>query len=273
MIFGISYGELAAILVVGAVAFGPKDLPVIARAAGRLTGQAVGYVSALRSRAQTFAEKTQLDELHKELQQTMSQLEAIRYEIRTGANILVPGSMTNRLATRAVEAANARVGGAGNAQTTVTASSVSVESTEPPASASMASPDSPSTSMSSHFQQQTVSRLVTSNAASQDLPDLTSLSAQSTVSAKSVGVGSLGLKHAQELLDRRREGVPTAGTTGNTGFETLPISAVSAGLLPRRADGASGGADILSDAIVERQISLQANDFIRNMSKPPENPR
>lgn len=56
-------------------------------------------------------------QLHKELQQTMSQLEAIRYEIRSGANILVPGSMTNRLATRAAEAAGVRMSanGAGEA--------------------------------------------------------------------------------------------------------------------------------------------------------------
>jgi hypothetical protein len=38
------------------------------------------------------------------------------------------------------------------------------------------------------------------------------------------------------------------------------------------AEDASGGADILSDAIVERQISLQAKEFIRNMSKPPDLP-
>ena len=122
----------------------------------------------------------------------------------------------------------------GNAQTTVTASSVSVETVEASPSPSAASPASPSYPTSSHFHQQTLSRLVSSKAASEDSPNLIA-SAQNTVSAKSVGVGSLGLKHAQELLDRRRKGGPAAGTTGNTGFETLPISAVSAGLLPRRA--------------------------------------
>eukprot|EP00850_Spirogloea_muscicola_P003317 SM000013S26486 [mRNA] locus=s13:651980:652599:- [translate_table: standard] len=57
-------------------------------------------------------------------------------------------------------------------------------------------------------------------------------------------------------------------------LDVLPMSAVSAGLLPRRygepgeqaghrLDVMPSGADILSDAIVERQVAWQAYEFLR----------
>eukprot|EP00850_Spirogloea_muscicola_P001190 SM000004S15060 [mRNA] locus=s4:1035602:1036193:+ [translate_table: standard] len=56
--------------------------------------------------------------------------------------------------------------------------------------------------------------------------------------------------------------------------DVLPMSAVSAGLLPlrygepgeqagHRLDAVPSGADILSDAIVERQVAWQAHEFLR----------
>ena len=42
MPFGFSMGEVVVTLGVVAVAFGPKDIPVIARGLGRMAGQAVG---------------------------------------------------------------------------------------------------------------------------------------------------------------------------------------------------------------------------------------
>jgi len=43
---------------------GSKDLPHVARMAGRATGRAVSYVSALRNRAFSFAEETELNKVH-----------------------------------------------------------------------------------------------------------------------------------------------------------------------------------------------------------------
>jgi hypothetical protein len=42
---------------------GSKDLPHFARLAGRATGRAVSYVSALRNRAFSFAEETELNKV------------------------------------------------------------------------------------------------------------------------------------------------------------------------------------------------------------------
>jgi hypothetical protein len=47
MPFGFSMGEIVVTAGAVAVAFGPKDIPVIARGLGKLTGQAVGYVGLM----------------------------------------------------------------------------------------------------------------------------------------------------------------------------------------------------------------------------------
>ncbi|CAI9116505.1 OLC1v1017670C1 [Oldenlandia corymbosa var. corymbosa] len=84
---GISYGELFLIIGATAVLIGPKDLPIIARTAGRLAGRAIGYVQVARGQFDNFMQQTQARQVHKELQDTIAQLEAIRHEIRTISSI------------------------------------------------------------------------------------------------------------------------------------------------------------------------------------------
>ncbi|CAH9075747.1 unnamed protein product [Cuscuta epithymum] len=85
---------------------GPKDLPVIARTAGRLSGRAIGYVQMARGQFESVMQQTQARRVsfylpspisvHKELQDTIAQLEAIRHEIRT-ISFVNPGPLTTRL--------------------------------------------------------------------------------------------------------------------------------------------------------------------------------
>ncbi|OWM72648.1 uncharacterized protein LOC116196149 [Punica granatum] len=93
---GISYGELFLILGATAALIGPKDLPLIARTAGRLAGRAIGYVQLARGQFDSVMQQTQARQVHKELQDTMAQLEAIRHEIRS-ISFINPGPMTRRL--------------------------------------------------------------------------------------------------------------------------------------------------------------------------------
>ncbi|XP_057957496.1 uncharacterized protein LOC131150659 isoform X2 [Malania oleifera] len=93
---GISYGELFLILGATAALIGPKDLPIIARTAGRLAGRAIGYVQLARGQFESVMQHSQAREVHKELQDTMAQLEAIRHEIRS-ISFMNPGPMTRRL--------------------------------------------------------------------------------------------------------------------------------------------------------------------------------
>jgi hypothetical protein len=51
MPLGFSMGEVVVTLGVVAVAFGPKDIPVIARGLGRMAGQAVGACASRASRS------------------------------------------------------------------------------------------------------------------------------------------------------------------------------------------------------------------------------
>ncbi|THG08891.1 hypothetical protein TEA_021723 [Camellia sinensis var. sinensis] len=74
----------------------PKDLPIIARTAGKLAGRAIGYVQLARGQFDTIMHQTQARQVHKELQDTIAQLEAIRHEIRT-VSFMNPGPLTRRL--------------------------------------------------------------------------------------------------------------------------------------------------------------------------------
>ncbi|KAJ7292295.1 hypothetical protein O6H91_07G024000 [Diphasiastrum complanatum] len=97
MVFGLSIGEVVLVLGAAVAFFGPKDIPVIARALGRLSGKAVGHVRAARGQLDDIMQRTQVDQVHKDLQETMSQLEAIRHEIRSGMSILHPGPITREV--------------------------------------------------------------------------------------------------------------------------------------------------------------------------------
>ncbi|GFZ19741.1 hypothetical protein Acr_28g0004460 [Actinidia rufa] len=74
----------------------PKDLPILARTAGRLAGRAIGYVQLARGQFDNIMRQNQARQVHKELQDTIAQLEAIRYDIRT-ISFMNPGPMTRRL--------------------------------------------------------------------------------------------------------------------------------------------------------------------------------
>ncbi|XVF62981.1 hypothetical protein PTKIN_Ptkin09bG0052300 [Pterospermum kingtungense] len=94
--FGISYGELFLLIGATAALVGPKDLPKIARTAGRLAGRSIGYVQLARGQFDNVMQQSQARQVHKDLQDTMAQLNAIRYEIRS-LSLMNPGPMTRRL--------------------------------------------------------------------------------------------------------------------------------------------------------------------------------
>ncbi|CAA2966899.1 Hypothetical predicted protein [Olea europaea subsp. europaea] len=94
--FGISYGEVFLLLGAAAALIGPKDLPIIARTAGKLAGRAIGYVQVARGQFESVMQQSQARQVHKELQDTMTQLEAIRHEIRS-ISFMNPGPLTTRV--------------------------------------------------------------------------------------------------------------------------------------------------------------------------------
>ncbi|KAL0459462.1 UNVERIFIED_CONTAM: hypothetical protein Slati_0573400 [Sesamum latifolium] len=66
------------------------------RNSGRLAGRAIGYVQVARGQFESVMQQSQARQVHKELQDTMAQLEAIRHEIRS-ISFMNPGPLTTRL--------------------------------------------------------------------------------------------------------------------------------------------------------------------------------
>ncbi|KAL5725200.1 hypothetical protein ACHQM5_008370 [Ranunculus cassubicifolius] len=99
---GVSYGEIFLIIGASAVLLGPKDLPMIARTVGRLAGRSIGYVQLARGQFENVMQQSQAKQVHKELQDTMQQLEAIRHEIRS-ISFMNPGPMARSLMDKKTE--------------------------------------------------------------------------------------------------------------------------------------------------------------------------
>ncbi|RAL47844.1 hypothetical protein DM860_011429 [Cuscuta australis] len=220
---GISYGELFLLLGATAALIGPKDLPLIARTAGRLSGRAIGYVQMARGQLDSVMQQTQARQVHKELQDTIAQLEAIRHEIRT-ISFINPGPLTTRLVDNIKDHRSAAA-----------AAGTGIVETGPAKSNSEGTPvtmtpkdfnDKASTSSEIHSQATAYAKLA----------EITSVNTKSENS---------------EALDELTDG------SGNL---VLPVSAKSAGLLPDHTADAKGS-DIVLEAIIEADVAQNAKKF------------
>ncbi|GBG81341.1 hypothetical protein CBR_g32014 [Chara braunii] len=265
MLFGISIEQWAAIILVGATVFGPKDIPVIGRAAGRMAGKAVGFLTSARHRMELFAERTQVNELHRELRETLAQVEAIRHEVQSGVSLMNPGPLTRRVLK------HASPDSAVNGQNL--ASSMSEMSNDARAG------DQPSTDVKTVPQNKPNDLLSTERRESsfprhwEKRSQLTGFAAASQWGpGDAVMASNLESTTAIPQSSKTSETVKTQKTSSDTGYPIpLPISAVDAGLLPSRSDSACTGADIVADSIVEREVALQALRFFHQAGIPVGN--
>ncbi|KAK4351924.1 hypothetical protein RND71_027442 [Anisodus tanguticus] len=229
---GISYGELFLLLGGTAVLIGPKDLPIIARTAGRFAGRAVGFVQLARGQFESVMQQSQAGQVHKELQDAVAQLEAIRHEIRT-ISFMNPGPLTSRL----VDNINATAG-------------ASTIADGPQKS------DGDNTIVETGPQKSDKrSKTVTvspkeHNSRNSSFPDMHS---QATAYARLAEMAPL------ETVSVDREGLSEL-TDESGSIIVLPVSAESAGLLPKRTDGAKGS-DIVLEAILEADVAKNAKEF------------
>lgn len=235
---GLSYGEIFLILGGTAALIGPKDLPVIAKTAGRLAGRAIGYVQLARGQFENVMQQTQFRQVNKELQDTMAQLEAIRHEIRS-ISIMNPGPLTRRLMDNPDQ---------DNTDTGATANTGPLNISEE------------STASREHqvqHNQQQLHGFKTETSVFKDGPGASGTSnlySQATTYAKLAESPSL-----------------QSGTVeGSVGIETvddrpgllsvLPVSAESAGLLPKH-QGEVTGSDIVLEAVLEAEVARNAKEF------------
>ncbi|XP_047975726.1 sec-independent protein translocase protein TatB-like [Salvia hispanica] len=220
---GISYGELFLIVGAAAALIGPKDLPVIARTAGRLAGRAIGYVQVARGQFESVMHQSQARQVHKELQDTMAQLEAIRHEVRS-ISFMNPGPLTTRLVDNIAS------------QPPVT--NVEKESSKPPQESNVR-----------------VETPVASRKTKDHSPSTFSLSdvhSQASAYARLAESAPLTANSMDDVLNELKD------DSGQ--FVVLPISAETAKLLPCQK-GDLSGSDLLLEAVLEEEVARNAKSF------------
>ncbi|KAK1379174.1 sec-independent protein translocase protein TatB [Heracleum sosnowskyi] len=239
---GVSYGQL--LLLIGAVvAFtGPKDFPRVSRIAGRMAGRAIGYVQLARGQFDVIMHQSQAQQVHKELKDTMAQLEAIRHEIRT-VSFMNPGQLTTRLVDNLDQttAANRSI-----ESEKVTEENIS-RTTTPKADYLQ---DSRLTAPSSF---QIHSKATASS--SFDIHSKATASSSFDIHSKATAYASLAESSAFNSGSGTNEISDKSGL-----LFVLPVSAESAGLLPNRKGNVSGS-DLVLEAIVEAEVANNAKEF------------
>ncbi|XP_073134238.1 uncharacterized protein [Henckelia pumila] len=242
---GISYGELFLIVGAAAALIGPKDLPIISRTMGRLAGRAIGYVQVARGQFESVMQQSQARQVHKELQDTMAQLEAIRHEIRS-ISFMNPGPLTTRLVDNIAKPKSADIEPP-KAHEEVAAIIETTETRATPKADVISErlaccfKDHSSTTASPidiHSQTMTYERLADSS--------------------------SLSVKSMDEVLNE---------LTDESGqFTVLPISAESAGLLPKLTERDNfRGSDLLLEAVLEEDVARNAKEFFAQAQKQMKN--
>ncbi|XP_010522502.1 PREDICTED: uncharacterized protein LOC104801101 [Tarenaya hassleriana] len=242
---GLSYGELFLLIGATAALVGPKDLPIIARVAGRLAGRAIGYVQLARGQLDSVMQQSQARQVHKELQDTMAQLEAIRHEIRS-ISLVNPGPLTRRVEDIPPE------------------SSPSHPEPSPSTSSDPESSPSPSTNGSA-----------TSTKVEESLKhaDHWAKAQEFNASSASVNLHSQATAFAR-LAHSETVKSPSLKSSGENDtlssdpglLAVLPVSAESAGFLPGRKESVKGS-DIMLEAVLEAEVAKNAKDFFSR----PEN--
>ncbi|KAK8968985.1 hypothetical protein KSP40_PGU016782 [Platanthera guangdongensis] len=232
--FGISYGELLLIIGATAALLGPKDLPIISRAAGRLTGRAIGYVQVARGQFGSVMQQSQVNQLHKELQDALTALETIRYQIR-GISIMNPVPPTRIL-----------------------------EGMEPPAKIDAVLDEKSATDLPS------VVNTAENFRRCQDLGSANTNPSRLYNEALTYGRQDLSSANTNpsrlynEALTYGRlaeaPGMKEILNGGDVLPSVLPVSAESAQLLPK-LDGDVTGSDIVLEAILEAEVARNAKQF------------
>ena len=85
-LLGFSYGEILGTSLAAIVLLGPKDVPVIAKTLGRLSGKMVGYSHLYREKVERILDESgdEVKELREEMRGTTKALENVVGEIRGG---------------------------------------------------------------------------------------------------------------------------------------------------------------------------------------------
>eukprot|EP00241_Pyramimonas_parkeae_P023366 CAMPEP_0114297754 /NCGR_PEP_ID=MMETSP0059-20121206/12030_1 /TAXON_ID=36894 /ORGANISM="Pyramimonas parkeae, Strain CCMP726" /LENGTH=279 /DNA_ID=CAMNT_0001420023 /DNA_START=206 /DNA_END=1045 /DNA_ORIENTATION=- len=81
-----SFESLVVMVGSGVLLLGPKELPIIARNLGYISGRAVAFLLQARVEFNQVTDNSEMKQLHEEVAESMHKLSQVRDEIRTGFN-------------------------------------------------------------------------------------------------------------------------------------------------------------------------------------------
>ncbi|KAH0868985.1 hypothetical protein HID58_076007 [Brassica napus] len=238
---GLSYGEILVIIGATAAVVGPKDLPIIARAGGRLFGRAIGYIQMARGHIDGVMKQPQMQQISKEVQDLRAQVDAISH----GASFSLFNSnpLTRRVDNQSPEPSNTTTTGI---------------------------------NPTSHFNLACLFVLLDPYLVLSCLGNVTSLNVEErpkvsdhwTKAQEFSGSSSASVNlHAQATaFERLSESVSGKTHTLSSDSPVLPVSAEMAKLLPHRKESAKGS-DLMLEAVLEAEVAHKAKHFFAQAEK------
>ncbi|BFI23324.1 hypothetical protein MPTK2_1g01030 [Marchantia polymorpha subsp. ruderalis] len=226
----------------------PKDIPIIARAAGRLSGKAIGYIQSARGGLNGVMQRGEVNQVHKELQETMAQLEAIRHEINSGISLVNPGPLTRRIL-------KGDSSGSHQVNSPTRSETEGIKRGDVHSQHSMITQKGLGLGAQIASEMQSLQHTVESPRVSGTFDALPSSTTRVAVPRIVVKPGTVQPPVSQPLGLEPRDSMQD--------IIVLPISALSAGLLPSRTDHVRGGSDVVFEAIVERRVAFDTLEFFK----------
>ncbi|XP_024530748.1 uncharacterized protein LOC9646278 isoform X3 [Selaginella moellendorffii] len=247
----VSYTTLALALGVFIAVSGPKDIHRYARMGGRLVGRTVGFVKTTKGEFDGVMGKSQMSEVHKELKEAMAQLNAIRYEIRSGL------SFTGSPPVREVYPEESATASHSTTTSTVTSQTVTTTTTAT-ASSQDASSHQGFDVAAQNLASATASQVTATTSASSDHHGLLSSQMlrkqfydQEMQQNSKPGVDFVKMEVNHSIAARRPQSAP------DKEVDVIPVSAAIAKLIPERT-GPTTGSDIMLEAIEEMKVASHA---------------
>ncbi|XP_037409451.1 uncharacterized protein LOC119271913 [Triticum dicoccoides] len=281
---GVSTGQLLVILGACSVMMKPSDMIKMARVAGRMTGRAVGRLMLYRRQMDDIFEQTAAKKINTELQDAMSKLQSIGYEVQNLSRI-TPGQFIKR------QHNTESMTEAGTSDSSATQSgefrddirSIIRDEIE---SFCRKNPDQFTRRLNNPDGIQN-----SEQTAEATQFDVTSKFAMTSKDMESANTSSTNL-HSQAMMYAKLSvspGIKMSSSMSVSNGEqfkesngllnVLPISAESAGLLPKHT-GEPKGSDILLEAVLEAEVAENAKFFVsqphdqlpKEWDKVPHNP-
>ncbi|PNT63475.1 hypothetical protein BRADI_4g16467v3 [Brachypodium distachyon] len=265
---GVSTGQLLVILGACSVMMKPSDMIKMARVAGRMTGRAVGRLMLYRRQMDDIFEQTAAKKINTELQDAMSKLQSIGYEVQNLSR-LTPGQFIKRQHNSAEGLAEAGSYDGSASKPEEFRDQIRSMIRDEIESFCRKNPEPFMTMLNNP--DRTQNSASTAEATKFDVADRSTKGTSKDM--ESTNTGSTDL-HTQAMMYARLSESPGIKMSSSTSvsygekFEEsngllniLPISAESAGLLPKRTDEPKGS-DILLEAVLEAEVAENAKLFV-----------